>query len=54
MFTDISINISIDISIGISIDIYIDILTGKEWRKEEEEGVDFFLKANNPAPTGGE
>ena len=53
MFTDISIDmftdISIGISIGISIDIYIDILTGKE-----EEGVDFFLKSNNPTPTGGE
>ena len=54
MFTDMSIDISIDISIGISIDIYIDILTGKEGRREEKEGVDFFLKSNNPTPTGGE
>ena len=57
IFVDMSIDISIDILIDISIDISIGILTDKEeggrkeWRKE---GVDFFLKSNNPTPTGGE
>ena len=53
-----SIDIFIDISIDIFIGICIDILTdneegrgGKEWRSE---GVDFFLKSNNPTPEGGE
>ena len=66
IFIDISIDILIDtlidiffdISIDIFIGICIDILTdkeegrgGKEWRSE---GVDFFLKSNNPTPEGGE
>ena len=66
IFIDISIDILIDtlidiffdISIDIFIGICIDILTdneegggGKEWRSE---GVDLFLKSNNPTPEGGE
>ena len=58
IFFDISIDIFFDISIDIFIGICIDILTdkeegrgGKEWRSE---GVDFFLKSNNPTPEGGE
>ena len=47
----------IDISVAMLIDSLIDILTDKEeeGRKEgRKEGVDFFLKSNNPTPTGGE
>ena len=58
IFFDISIDIFFDISIDIFIGICIDILTGKEegrggkeWRSE---GVDLFLKSNNPTPEGGE
>ena len=55
--TDILTDIFIDIFIDISIDIFIDILTDKEeggGGEGEGEGVDFFLKSNNPTPTGGE
>ena len=45
--------ISIDIFIVIFIDIYIDTLTFID-KEVEEEGVDFFLKSNNPTPKGGE
>ena len=50
---DIIIDISIDIFIDILIDISIDILTGKE-EGGGSEGVDFFLKSNDPTPEGGE
>ena len=53
IFIDISIDILIDISIDISIDILIDILTDKEGGGRKE-GVDFFLKSNDPTPEGGE
>ena len=39
------------------IDISIDILTGKEGGGGgggRKEGVDFFLKSNDPTPEGGE
>ena len=52
--TDIFIDISIDIFIDISIDVLIDMLTDKEEGGGRKEGVDFFLKSNNPTPTGGE
>ena len=52
IFIDICIDISFDILIGICVDILIDILRREEeWRSE---GVDLFLKSNNPTPTGGE
>ena len=54
IFIDILIDILIDISIDISIDILIDILTDKEEGGERKEGAGFFLKSNNPTPTGGE
>ena len=47
-------NISIDILIGICVDVLIDKEEGrgvKEWRSE---GVDLFLKSDNPTPTGVE
>ena len=56
--SDISIDIStvifIDISIVTFIDIHIDILTFIDKEEEEEEGVDLFLKSNDPTPEGGE
>ena len=60
---DISIDILIDIIIGIFMDISIVIFTDIfhwrlywhfDWQGREEEGVDFFLKSNNPTPEGGE
>ena len=57
---DISIDIFIDILtdidmlIDISIDILIDILTDEEEGGGRKEGVDFFLKSNDPTPEGGE
>ena len=51
---DISIYIFIDFSIDIFIDISVDILTDEEEGGARKEGVDFFLKSNNPTPTGGE
>ena len=58
IFIDISIDIStvifIDISIVTFIDIHIDILTFIDKEEEEEEGVDLFLKSNDPTPEGGE
>ena len=50
---DISTVIFIDISIVTFIDIHIDILTFID-KEEEEEGVDLFLKSNDPTPEGGE
>ena len=52
IFIYMSIVIFIYISIVIFIDIHIDILTFID--KEEEEGVDLFLKSNDPTPEGGE
>ena len=66
IFIDISIDILIDTLIDIFVDMSIDIFIGiciviltdkeegrggKEWRSE---GVDLFLKSNNPTPEGGE
>ena len=53
IYIDILIDILIDISIDIYIDILIDILTDKE-EGGGKRGVDFFLRSNNPTPTGGE
>ena len=52
IFIDIFIDISIDISIDIFIDISIDILTDREGGRKE--GVDLFLKSNDPTPEGEE
>ena len=61
IFIDISIGILIDICIDISIEILIDICVDILIDKDEgggvkrmSEGVDLFLKSNNPTPTGGE
>ena len=66
---DIFIDIYIDILIDVSIDIYIEILTDifiyifidisidiLDWQggRKEKEGVDLFLKSNDPTPEGGE
>ena len=51
MCIDIFIDIPIDILIGICVDI-LTFLGGR--RSEGVEGVDLFLKSNNPTPTGGE
>ena len=39
---------------GILIGICVDVLIDKEEGRGVEEGVDLFLKSNNPKPTGGE
>ena len=56
-FIAISVDFFIDVSLDISIDNFdmlIDILTDKEEGGGRKEGVDFFLKSNNPTPEGGE
>ena len=53
IFIVIFIGISIDIFIVVFIDIYIDTLTFID-KEVEEEGVDLFLKSNDPTPEGGE
>ena len=58
MFINISTVISIDILIGVSIDMFVETFIYISTRRREEEGrkegVDFFLKSNNPNLKGGE
>ena len=51
---DILVGICIDIFIGICIDILTDKEEGRGGKEGRREGVDFFLKSNNPTPEGGE